>query len=59
MDMQESLKRRGSVGGLPLRPNYIGIPKEGPTLSFEFQKKPGLRLREEGVKKVLLWDTTG
>ena len=41
------------------RPNRIGIPKEGPKLCFEFQKKSGLRLREEGVKKVLLWDTTG
>ena len=36
MDLQESLKKRGFAVGLSQHPNRIGIPKEGPTLCFEF-----------------------
>ena len=55
---QESLEKRGSVGGLAQRLKRVGIPKVGLTPRFEIQNNMGLRAREEGVKKVLSRDTT-
>ena len=55
---QESLEKRGSIGGLSQRPKRVGIAKVGLTPCFEIQNNMGLRAREDEVKKVLSRDTT-